>query len=216
MKFQFKISKLTVFIIGSLVLSISFVGAQQGRKAASAPAARASKVLRLQKFSGLKNGNLVKTPEYKTNVNRGITPAKYWYRLAISYDTAPDWIDEITVRYYAMSLTKVDGAKAYTIFKTSVRYVDIEAGSKHLSVAYLHPKAIDRYGNLVAVAVEILVSGTVVAEDSAVKGKGIPKDWWKNATVTESQSVTVKDGYLRSKADTPFAFINVDDYEFAK
>ncbi len=216
MKFQLKISKLTVVMIGCLVLFPGLAGAQQARGGASAPAKRASNILRLKTFSGLKNSNALQTPEYKTNINRGRKPAQLWYRLAISYDTAPEWIDEITVRYYAMSLDKVDGAKAYTIFKTSVRYVDIKEGAKHLSVAYLHPKAVDRYGDVTAVAVEVLIGGSVVAEDSAVKGSGVPKDWWKNPLVTESQSVTVKDGYLLPKADTPFAFINVDDYEFAK
>ena len=214
MKFQQKISKLTVVMIGCLVVSSGIVNAQQGRSTVQKPAKRGDDILRVKTFSGLGKNNEVKTPEYKTNINRGRVPAKSWYRIAVNYDTAPKWIDELTFRYYAMSLEVKKGVKSYTIFKTSVRYADIETGNRHRSVAYLHPKAMERYGNIVAVAFEIVNKGTVIAEKSAVKG--VPDDWWKNSVVTESQSVAVKDGYLLQKADTPFAFINVDDYEFAK
>ena len=210
MKFQLKSSKLTVLMIASLVLSAGLVGAQTRN---SAPVKK-SNILRVKTFSGLASKNVVKTPEYKTNINRGRAPAKLWYRLAVSYDTAPDWIDELTFQYYAMSLIKIDGAKVYTIFKTSVRYADIEVGNKHLSVAYLHPKAVERYGDVVAVAFEVVSKGAVIAEGSDVRS--VPEKWWKDPAVTESESVTVKDGYLLSKAESPFVFVNIDDYEFAK
>ena len=214
MKFQLKISGLTMVVIGGLVFSAGVVSAQQSRTANSAAPSRQSNILRVKTFSGLGNKNELRTPEYKTNINRGRVPAKSWYRLAVNYDTAPDWIDELTFQYYAMSLRTVEGAKVYTIFKTSVRYADIEAGNKHISVAYLHPKAVERYGDVVAVAFEVVSQGAVIAEGSDVKG--VPKKWWKDPVVTESKSVTVKDGYMLSKADTPFALINIDDYEFAK
>ena len=200
-------------VVGGLVFSAGVASAQQRRGAAPAPS-KQSNILRVKTFSGLGKKNDVRTPEYKTNINRGRVPAKSWYQLAVSYDTAPDWIDELTFQYYAMSVRKVEGAKAYTIFKASVRYADIEAGNKHISVAYLHPKAVERYGDVVAVAFEVVSQGAVIAEGSNVKG--VPENWWKNPTVIESKSVMVKDGYLLSKADSPFAFINIDDYEFAK
>ena len=208
MKLRLDFSKVIVLLVSGVVLSAGVVVAQQARGTAE--------ILRLKSFVGIGNKNLVMTPEYRSNVARSVNRAQMWQCLAISYDTAPKWIDEITVRYYAMSLEKSTGAVAYTVFKTSVRYVDIKAGTKHLGVAYLHPKAIDRYGDVVAVAVEIISNGEVIAARSEVKGKSIPNDWWKNATVMDSPSVTVKDGYLLAKGDSPFALVNIDDYEFAK
>ncbi len=208
MKLRLDFSKVLVVLVCGVVLSTGVAVAQQARGRAG--------ILRVRSFVGVGNKNLVRTPEYRSSVARSANRAQMWQCLAISYDTAPEWIDEITVRYYAMSLTKEAGAVAYTVFKTSVRYADIKAGTKHLGVAYLHPKAIDRYGDVVAVAVEILNQGEVIAERSEIKGKSIPQDWWKNATVMDSPSVKTKEGYLLSKGDSPFALVNIDDYEFAR
>jgi hypothetical protein len=219
MKFYLDFSRLSAVILSCFVISAGVVEAQQARSGAAATGSqktRPSDILRVKNFAGLGSKDKLRTPEYKTDVSRGYKVAQLWQRLSLSYDTAPKWIDEIVVRYYAMSVIKEKGVKAYSIFKTSIRYVDIEAGTKHISVAYLHPRAVDRYGDVVAIAFEVLNKGAVIAEDSSIRGKGIPKDWWKNKTVTESQNVTVRDGYLLSKKDSPFALINIDDYEFAK
>lgn len=180
------------------------------------PAQREPEILRLRRFSGLGTKNFVKTPEYKTNAPRGISPQKEWFRIITEYDTAPEWIDELTFQYFILSLTTVDRAPSYSIFRVAVRYSDIAAGRGHLSTAFLHPKALERFGEVVAVAVEILHEGRVIAEETDVRGSQIPPDWWQNPQVTESETVTARNGYLLDRSQSPFALINIDDYEFIK
>ena len=133
----------------------------------------------------------------------------------VTYDTYPEWIDELTFQYFALAKRKEEGKRQYSLFKTVVRYADIQKGRSHFSTAYLHPKALERYGSLAAVAFEIVHEGKVIAEESDEDVK-LPETWWKNPLVTESQEVTVHDGYLLDRSQSPFALINIDDYEFIK
>ena len=204
---------LKVLVVGALCLGTQLLAQT---RATSSAGRDEPEILRLKKFSGLANKNQVRTPDYKTGITRGVKPPRLWYELSVTYDTAPEWIGELTIQYVAMSVSVEDGVSAYSIFKTPVRYADIEQGRSHVGTAYLHPKAIKRYGDLVAVAVEILHNGTVIAEASDVANKRIPEDWWKNAAVTESQATTIREGYLLDRARSPFALVNMDDYELIK
>jgi len=38
-----------------------------------------------------------------------------------------------------------------------------------------------------------------------------PGEWW--TAIAQDKTVTVLDGYILSRKETPFAFINYDDYE---
>lgn len=177
---------------------------------------QAPEILRVRRFSGLGTKNIVKTPEYKTDAQRGVKPLKEWFQLSVTYDTAPEWIDELAFQYFVMSLAKVEGEMKYSIFSATVRYSDIQRGRSHVSTAFLHPKAVERFGDIVAVAVEILHAGKVIAQEGEVGEKTIPEDWWKNTVVTESANVTARNGYLLDRSRSPFALINIDDYEFIK
>jgi hypothetical protein len=44
----------------------------------------------------------------------------------------------------------------------------------------------------------------------------LPVDWWKSEKVVKSEAVTARDGYLLSRKESPFVFINIDDYEAIK
>jgi len=138
-----------------------------------------------------------------------------WAEVKATFDTAPEWIDEVTVQYYVLSLVKEKGGKAYSFFNTAARYADVEQGNGHMVSAYLTPAGVKRFGAPVAVAVTITVAGKTVAEasdsDRSVK---LPKRWWEsNGSVLGSEAVTPRNGYLLSRKQTPFALINVDDYE---
>ena len=119
-----------------------------------------------------------------------------------------------------MALTAEEGRKAYSLYRATVRYADVQAtrGRQHLSEVFLRPAAILRYGELIAIAVEVYHDGELVAEASEVSAKDKDlkpreKTWWKDTAVTESQSVTVREGYLVSRKDSPFAYVNIDAYE---
>jgi hypothetical protein len=109
------------------------------------------------------------------------------------------------------------GKKEYNLFQTTIRFVDIQRG-EHTAGAVLQPAGLLRFGEPVAVAVEIASpDGTVLASDSVTYNvKGLPDDWWKNPKLADVQAVTKRDGYLVDRAKSPFALVDSDDYEVSK
>lgn len=211
---RFSLAFLCIFGIGAAPL--------YAQRAARAPAARdpqqpREQILRVRSLEGLGSRGKVRTPEFdaRTNITRGTRPQQEWVRIRLEYDTAPEWIDELTMRFHALSLATVDRAKAYSLYTKTVRYGDIAEGRSHYATAFLLPVAVKRYGDLVAIAVEILHDGEVieVAQDTDID---MPERWWENKVVTESETVTLRSGYLLDRSETPFALINIDDHEVIK
>jgi hypothetical protein len=185
-----------------------------GGAAAAAEGGKEGEVVKVRKIVGLGAASKVKTPEYRSTVARGPTPPKDWVQISVSYDTYPEWMDELTIRYYAMAYKEERGKKIYSLYKNTERCLDVAAGRGHASVMYLRPAAIERYGELVAVAAEIVYQGKVVGEVSEVSGT-IPEDWWKNENVIgKTDLVTSRDGYLVERTRSPFVFINTSEYEY--
>jgi hypothetical protein len=171
--------------------------------------------LKIRGFTGLGTRNHERTPGFRTDKSGGTVSAKKWYKIGIEYDTTPEWIDQMTVQFFALCGRRVENQVAYTFFTTSGRYWDVEEGRRHKAEAFLHPKAESRYGDVVAVAVTVEIEGEVVASESAASIK-LPENWWRNPRVTDNESVTRRDGYLMERSRSPFALINIDDYEFVK
>ena len=189
----------------------------QAQQPVAAPRrAGSSDLLRVKKFVGIGRLTIIKTPLYNTTAARSVTREREWSHVWVQYETAPEWIDEIVFQYHVMASTKVDGKEAFSLYKKSVKYIDVVKGRKHLSTVFLRPNAVKRYGEIVASTVEISINGETVALKSEKSMQNIPVDWWKNAAVTESAAVTVRDGYLLDRSQTPFANVNVDDYEVIK
>ena len=184
----------------------------QAKPKADTPATAGGPVARIRgDMGGLGPRSVVKTPEYSTSVPRGKTSARDWVELSVSFDTEPEWIDELTFQCYALLRDKKKGD--YTLFKGSVTYVDVAKGRGHVSTMYLRPSALARYGEVVAIAVEILHNGAVIdhkSDDRMAKGQRLAKEWWS------SPNLPVKEGYLLSRAQTPFGLVNIDDYETIK
>lgn len=177
----------------------------------------AGDVVRIRKFAGAGRQTMEKTPEYKHTASRGIKPAGDWAQVTVTYDTTPEWIDELVFQYYVLTLKVEDGKKAFSFFKTTVKYADIERGREHLSSVYLRPATLKRYGSVVASAVEISFEGKPVCERTDVDPEvKLPERWWTKSEVVESKTVTTRDGYLLDRSQTPFAFVNIDDYEVSK
>jgi hypothetical protein len=201
---------LAVFALTVLVSSL----AQAQRPAApvapatpTAPAA-ADAIIRIRDLAGLGARAKVTTPRYTVNVSgSGRGEAKQWIQLATEYDTAPAWIDQITFQYYVLLAREVKGsAREYTLLRGSETYMDVAAGRRHLSTMYLRPTAVPRYGEPVAVAVEVTYQGNVIARQD-VKEMELPDQWW-----TRPQ-LSIKEGYVLRRQETPFWFANYDDYE---
>jgi hypothetical protein len=191
----------------------AFGQASRPRAAAAGGTGAASEgpVVRIRDLTGVGPRALVRTPEYSTSVSRGKTAARMWAEISVVYDSEPEWIDELTFQYYVLVYDKAKDE--HSLFKGVATYVDVARGRGHVSPMYLRPSTLARYGEVVGVAVEILHQGTSVAsETSGRQGKGqpLPADWWK------IYQGTVREGVLLDRGRTPFALVNVDDYETIK
>lgn len=202
-----------LFLCPLLVFVLCLVSAAQETRRPSAPrqnvghGAETATVV-IHEITGVGAKWKEKTPIYNTDVSRSVVPAKDWGVVTVTYDTSQEWIDELVFQYYVL-LLKGGSKKEYTLLKGSVAHIDIKLGRKHKSTMFVRPSTIERYGDIVAVAVEISMSGKEVASLS------VPEKWRtsKDESITK---LTAKDGYLLNRSQTPFAFVNFDDYEAIK
>ena len=139
-----------------------------------------------------------------------------WAVFEATYDTVPEWLDEVVVTYYLMSEHRAaDGKREFSFFQTTVRYADVARG-EHTACVVLPPAALLRYGDqFIGFAAEFSVAGTLQDAKSEVTAALPQPEWWKKPEVTESKSVVRRDG-LVDRSKTPFALINIDDYEAVK
>lgn len=206
----------TMAAVGLLLI----VGAMPVSGQAARPGARAGgsrKILRVRPLRTLNPRFLVETPQYNTSESRGKADPQNWRKIELQYETYPEWIDELVVQYYAMGVTRdpKSGKKVFSLYKLSVKYADVAQGRAHKATVFLRPTAVKRYGDLFAVAAVFSVGGQVVDEVSEETQK-MPKKWWKDQRVVGRQDVTVRTGYLVNRAKSPWALINIDDYEVIK
>lgn len=164
--------------------------------------------VRIRQFTGIGPRSLVKIPDV---FPRGRAPARDWAEMQVVFDSEPEWLDEVSFQYYALLFDRATGE--YSFLKGQVLHVDVARGKNHMSSAYIRPNTLARLGDVVAVAVEVLIKGEVVAVQSEGKlprSQPLPADWWKNPKLIP------KDGLLLSKPQTPFAYASYDDYEAVK
>ena len=173
------------------------------------------KILAIRNLEGLGKHAYVRTPDYRTNMSQGRKPAQDWVQIQLSFETYPEWIDELIVQFYALAATTEGGKQKFSFYRKNVRYTDVERDREHLSAVYLPPRAVKRFGDLVAVAVEISYQGKVIASRS-IESIKLPQEWWKDPVVIQNENVTPRDGYLLHRSETPFALIAIDDYEVAR
>lgn len=198
------------------------------KRSASGTAEAPEKVLRISKITGIGNRANVETPIYNTSVPRGASVGKVWTQIEVVYETArsdDEWLSDLTFSYYALAKrTDKEKGVLYTMYRKNIHYVDIEMSRKpltHRSSVFLRPSAIKRNGELVAVAVEISYNGQIVDKATEYSpGIQLPKsendEWWKNTVITESKITTVDNDSLLDRAHSPWALINIDDYEVIK
>jgi hypothetical protein len=173
--------------------------------------------LRVRKLTGLSTKSRVFTPSFSTDVGRGVNRAREWQAVTVTYDTAPEWLDELQIQFFVLSVMRDPETKrnVYSLYRNTVRYIDIEQGRNHMAVVFLRPTALLRHGEPVAVAAVFSLDGKVVEEVSDEETK-LPEKWWKNPLVTDSEATTIRDGYLQDRSKSPWALINPDDYEVIK
>ena len=159
-----------------------------------------SDIVRIRKLNAPEK---VKTPVFRTAV-QGQASAKQpdWWRVAVEYETAPDWIDEMEFTYYTY-IEDQSNKGAPVMFRATVAYVNVAKG-RHMSDVFLHPNTIARMGLVKQIAVVIKVKGVVVATESTAT----KPNWWDGFPPV--------DGVLLNRSQTPFAFIDYDLYEAIK
>ena len=208
-------SKYRSFLLISCLTTaiLALPAAVQAQTRTAGGAVKASQVpLRIRRMPKLRDIQ-VKTPRYSVNASRGSSRSdKEWGRIEVEYDTAPGWLDQVTFTYHILADGKgADGTRAFSLYKTTISYRDVAKGA-HKSSVFLKPAAIARYGKIVAIAVEINAGGIAIEPDSIVDMQ-LPKDWWKNKSIIDSDAVTARDGYLVPRNRSPWALVNMDDYE---
>jgi hypothetical protein len=177
-------------------------------------------VLKIRRISKPSRAVMVRTPEFETSVARSSRTPKNreWALLEFEYETVPEWLGSLDIAYSVMTRTKgADGKSVFNLFQSRFTYIDIQKG-EHTSCVVLAPNTLARFGEPVAVAIEIYQDGTLLDGKSEVAPRetALPaEDWWKNPRVIDNPLVTRREGLLE-RSKTPFALINMDDYEVVK
>lgn len=192
--------------------------AQTGAAAgASAPAAGDAGVkVKMPTIKGNRSG----TPEYNvSNVSLPgplSTKRREWALFEVEYQTAARWTDSLAFTYHLLAQGRNEETRQmeFSYYTVTVRYIDIAAG-KHRSCVCLPPSLLERFGEPVALGLEVLdKAGQPVAVETVKGGLKLPDEWWKNEKVMGStKPPVVRRSGLVDRSKTPFALINANDYE---
>ena len=167
---------------------------------------------------------MVRTPEFSFSVNniqsRVSNKKREWALFEVKYVTSAQWTDELKFDYHVMTKGKNEDGKgdAYSYYSASVRYTDIPKGD-HMSCVALPPSQVERYGEPIALALEITgKEGTVLDSKALATGITLPEAWWRDSNVMDKRDAAgnpflVRRNGLLERSKTPFALINPDDYE---
>ncbi len=200
----------------TLFLIVSEASAQLRR--AAAPAARKEENrIKIERMPPPNKTAMVRTPEFDVQVQntmrRVSRKPREWALFEVKYSTSAEWTDELSFNYYVMTKgVDREGNEVFNFYTTTVRYIDIPKGD-HMSCVAIAPSQIERYGEPVALALEIIdKEGEIADMNSETTIKFPSEEWWKDSTVLDSPKVKRREG-LVDRSKTPFALINIDDYE---
>lgn len=218
--------QLTVCVVAALSCLAGSVMAQswQQRAAASkATVAKKEETVKISRFPPPGKTAMVRTPEFNYSVNnvqpRVSRRPREWALFEVKYDTSAKWTDELTFIYHVMTKGRDDDNKdIYSYYTATVKYIDIPKGS-HMSCVALPPSLVERYGEPVAIALEVSgKDGKVVASEALASGIQLPQEWWRDTNVMDRRDAAgnpflVRRPGLLERSKTPFALVNPDDYE---
>ena len=172
----------------------------------------------IKRFAKPNKTSMVRTPEYSTSAVGGQAKIskrpREWALFEIQYATSAKWMDELSFTYHVITKGKdEEGKEAYSYYTLTLRYVNIPKGD-HMSSVALPPSMVERYGEPISLALEIVgKDGTVFASQSESIINYPTKEWWKDPNVLDKPQVSRRTGGLMDRSKTPFALINADDYE---
>jgi hypothetical protein len=148
---------------------------------------------------------LLMAPNYEAAGGAGVSGAslqKKWLRIETEFETAPDWSDDLTMKYYVL----IGRGRDAKMFVGESTYVNVAKG-RHFSAMFMHPNAVERFGQgkVEAVAVELRYQGRLMdaASDPASRER-----WWERFAPTP--------GYLLNPLQTPWSLTAHQRYEQIK
>ncbi len=190
---------------------------------AQAGAKKDEETVKISRFPPPGKTAMVKTPEFNFSVNN-IQPKvnrkqREWALFEVKYETSARWTDQLTFVYHVMTKGRDDQNKElFSYYTTTVKYIDIPKGD-HMSCVALPPSLVERYGEPIALALEVTgKDGSVLASEALASGIQLPQEWWRDSNVMDKRDATgnpflVRRVGLVDRLKTPFALINPDDYE---
>ena len=210
-----------LFMAGSVTAQTTRLGQRQGQTQAGPAAATrggvASDKVEIKRMPPPNKTAMVRTPEFTYNVQNTVPKVtkkqREWALFEVKYETEAKWTDELAFTYHVMCRGKNDeGKDVYSYYTTTLRYIDIPKG-EHMSCVAIPPSLVERYGEPLAVALEIVGKDGKILDSKSESLMPFPsKEWWKDSKVLDNPTVTRRNGMV-DRSKTPFALINADDYE---
>jgi len=153
-------------------------------------------VVKIRKVTGGK----VKTPDFKVSGYNTAGAAKEWFAVMVEFDTDAEWVDNLDFEFNVV----LEGNQnpKFNRLRGVVSCQNIAKGNRHKEMVYLHPSTLARYGAVKRAAVLIKHKGVEVAAESSEQGTG---RWW--------EQLAPMDGLVLNRLQTPFAFLQYDEYE---
>lgn len=209
-----------LFMAGSVFAQMTRPGQQRLAPAAGQPASarggERGETVEIRRMPPPNKTAMVRTPEFSYNVQNTMPKVskkpREWALFEVKYESSAKWTDELTFNFHVMTKGKNDeGKEVFSYYTSTLRYIDIAKG-EHMSCVAIPPSLVERYGEPVAVALEISNKEGKVMDSKSEVIIPLPKEWWKDSKVLDNPTVTRRNGMV-DRSKTPFALVNVDDYE---
>jgi hypothetical protein len=150
---------------------------------------------------------LVSAPQYASMIEgQGTTGASFqkkWLRVETTFDSTPEWADDVTLKYYVL----MGKGRETKLFTGEATYVNVARGTRHVSALFINPNTVERYGQgrVETVAVELLYKGRLIDRASEPPTQ---TRWWERYTPVP--------GYLVPPHQTPWSLMAYQRYEQLK
>lgn len=201
--------------IGLVACALAFCLLGEVRGQAAAPAAPSSDILRIRKVTELGRDMLQRAP----SMGNRSPKQKDWGVLDVTFDSAPEWIDEMTVTFTVMLQNKKakQGEPAFSLLTLTSEYRDIAQGRDRKAGVVILPVAMERHGQPIGIGVQFFRDGELIAESGVgAESLSSKEKWWGNKQITDHPTVRKRDGYLIERSKSPFALVDIDSYEASR
>jgi hypothetical protein len=133
----------------------------------------------------------------------GSAANKKWLRIEVEFDSAPDWADDVLMKYFVL----VGKGRDAKLLVGEITHVNVQKGTRHVSAMFAHPNTVERYGkgNVEAVAVQLFHQSRLIDQNS---DPATNQRWWEQYTPTTGQ--------LLPPHYSPWASVAHERYEAAK